>query len=37
MTRMGQIVLSSPEEMMDVFPNSDLKAQKVSQEEDNWK
>lgn len=37
MTRMGQIVLSNTEEMMDVFSNSDLKEQKVSQEKNNRK
>lgn len=37
MTRMEQIVLSNTEEMMGVFSNSDLKAQKVSQEKNNQK
>lgn len=37
MTRMGQIVLSNTEEMMDVFSNSDLKEQKVSREKNNRK
>lgn len=37
MTRMGQIVLSNTEQMMDVFSNSDLKEQKVSQEKNNRK
>lgn len=37
MTRMGQIVPSNTEQMMHVFSNSDLKAQKVSQENNNRK